>query len=378
MDEPELELELEDVPGEPSEGPPRNVAGEYTASMWARMFAVFIDNIILTVFFIFLQVFKLIDLQNPNHQIRNVAIVFGVLVLYQYFFLIIRSATPGKSAFGLTVVAAETRGRRPAGDAAIIKRSIFSSLLLLITPLQFVSSLLRSDRRQLADLLSGTKVIARGHSVKERRLIPAIVLTLLGIPSLASLGFAGYTLLNGVPVNNEARAAIEKATGLDFTQAFQATPDAAMNADTLSGIIPKDSNFPMAGFWKPLCTENSGFVLWPKQPVHKSYWLFACDSQGCSPESVKAVESDSKDVVAIDEKTLRINGLSHEICPETAGSAVQLTETPATEDTKKPSESPKQETGAVPLENSSPAPSESPASPTESPVPAESPDPTPE
>ncbi len=170
-------------------------AGDFTASMWKRFFAALIDQLILAFIFFLLQLIKLLHFDSKASFI-DVAIGFGVLFFYQFAFLSLKSATPGKLIFHLSVVAAETRGRRPASDVRIIKRSILGPLLMMVAPLPYIFSFLRSDRRQLADLLSGTKVIAETKSSKDKRPILAVLLALNSALTVALLSMLVHNFLN--------------------------------------------------------------------------------------------------------------------------------------------------------------------------------------
>ncbi len=198
--------------------------GDFTASMWARLGAAFIDQLILAAIFLSLEITQLLHLQDRKTIALDLLIVVTVIFFYQFLFLSLKSATPGKLLLGIMVVAAETRGRRPASDARIVKRSVFGPLMMLIYPLPFVFSFLRSDRRQLADLLSGTKVIATDRAVRKKRPLIAILLALLGLAFVGLLIKSFFILAQSQAESRDATSEIEKVTGLDFkTKCLPAT-----------------------------------------------------------------------------------------------------------------------------------------------------------
>ena len=123
----------------------------------------------------------------------------GLSFLYEPLCLIIFSSTPGKMSLGLKVVTVD-------GDNLSIKhafvRSISYYLISVFAGLLFyVFAFMSSQRRQLADFISGTRVVRvpgqLGTTEVKKRYFVGIIFILLSLPSIYQAGESTYEYIVG-------------------------------------------------------------------------------------------------------------------------------------------------------------------------------------
>jgi uncharacterized RDD family membrane protein YckC len=136
------------------------VAGELkTAALWMRLVALLIDALIIVLVTL---VLDLILFGTDTHERESLGLVMVVMAIYHIAFLTAKSATPGKTALGLSVTDRKGYALRP--DTAILRYVVYfvgGSVLGVGSVVSIVLVIMdRERRRALHDRVAGTLVIA--------------------------------------------------------------------------------------------------------------------------------------------------------------------------------------------------------------------------
>lgn len=133
----------------------------YVPSTWRRLFAYGIDQIFVLVFYIpfaktFLQIFTTDE--DIYISLGKLILMFLVPAIYEFIFLLILSATPGKWLLGLRVVPAHN-AYGELHFAQCLLRPLVGRLSFFFAWAIYAVAFFRYDRTHLVDWLAETRVI---------------------------------------------------------------------------------------------------------------------------------------------------------------------------------------------------------------------------
>jgi uncharacterized RDD family membrane protein YckC len=114
------------------------------------------------------------------------------MILYQVVFLRLKGATPGKMALGLRVVQAEEPADDALGWGQVLVRVLISNVIpMIVGMIPQLLALVRLDRRQLADLAAGTRVVQdrpRPSPPRKRWVLASVLLVIFLLNAMSTLG----------------------------------------------------------------------------------------------------------------------------------------------------------------------------------------------
>lgn len=159
---------------------PAEGVGSDPAALWRRGLAHVLD--LFTVFFSMFAL-VLLGLAGPMERFADAVatepwgralapqlLFVALLVLYRFGFVARQGQTPGQDLVRVEVVGAAIAGREPPARLRCLVRALLPSVPFLVPDLRVAglvvaglgaSALLRSDRRALHDLASGTWIVGR-------------------------------------------------------------------------------------------------------------------------------------------------------------------------------------------------------------------------
>ncbi len=133
----------------------KKIKGYVVAGFWIRMFASFLDNVILMIPLIFL--FKFFDLDMESEDLSN--FIMNIIIITACILMWVKwGKTPGKALLKIKIISMKEGSENITFDQGLIRYLGY----LLSTVLFFIGFLMiafREDKRGLHDLISNTCVV---------------------------------------------------------------------------------------------------------------------------------------------------------------------------------------------------------------------------
>jgi uncharacterized RDD family membrane protein YckC len=143
----------------PTEG--LNMLSENIPSTWRRLSANLLDEVIMLPFYIpfFGIAFKLFTSDDDVRiSLFTFILILMIPAFYEFIFLVLMQATPGKWLLGLKVVPAEDMDDRLEWERSLL-RALGKRLSLFLSSALYALGLFRYDRTHAVDWLAETRVI---------------------------------------------------------------------------------------------------------------------------------------------------------------------------------------------------------------------------
>ena len=148
----------------------------FVASTWRRLFARGIDQVIRGLFYLpfgslFFKLFM--TSQEVRVSIVELFVLFMVPAIYEFVFLVLFQATPGKWLLGLKVAPfSSSESKLDLGQCFL--RSLVGQFTFFFSWAIFAVAFFRYDRTHLADWIAGTRVVQSRPRLTQAKVRPIL------------------------------------------------------------------------------------------------------------------------------------------------------------------------------------------------------------